>query len=745
MFVDLFLQCNFELCIHNVNNNNNKHTMVALSSIAASISISQILTHFNNEDVTKFKQALFQELGIDNDADFICKFLVYATKFIDASTLSKLNNEAQQISHSSQYPISKSNNMDQLSKLATDMRDVMVIIGSFLEQFECVGLGYVNRLLYIATQSKSFIINRRSRFDDWDITSDLSTNGTEHIDCNKIYLNDSALRSISSSPITGYAYNFEQMIVLPQLSSDTVCDFERRMGMTSHGEEEEKLKGDDDVVCYKRVKHHFFDNIFDAVEYLDIQSEQFMKHIPINVLFNKNKSKMGKSVNNLKRLTLYSSNRARNNFPSSFNKFIENYKEYFKNECDSDLNKIRKLETLELTKNDDSNREWSDASDSSGDSNDDNDNNSTRCFDFRPFFHSLRGNFEHLVIDGSFDHKVDYNCLIHDIIHPNLKSLSLKYVTFPVRQRIGHHYMDEIDPSTPPTTAALGIGMLQKDIDYQLSQKTQQSNNNSRRINNHKLELLTMIFDCYRAYNCAGIGRNSILQDDATFKIWRVLKSEGIANGIKHLTIELENPYAVSHALNLNKYTLNFDYDCYVRTDGNNGNNINNDWMQGWLRDELCGNFNYNSNSNYNLGIKACPLESVTIRIPKDATNIISFQTMCDIFVGLCDCRRGIANNKRLKSIFIQQSFYSDDCGGIFMPVVPYFQYVNNLPVRNSIQQIFDQNENGKVSIETDLSQTSMSDIFKCLFDWFIKIGQHKRWGNTCFQIEFKISHLYSL
>ena len=136
---------------------------MSCSSVGLAIATTELIEGFDDVDTETFKQGLIRCFGCQNEKEFFCKILLYSgsQSHLSLNTLNNIHTLAINISNKSQYPITKSSNIC-LSSLSSN---IIHCIGKYLTITESKNVGYCNRNLYIETQKKSFIINRRNKND----------------------------------------------------------------------------------------------------------------------------------------------------------------------------------------------------------------------------------------------------------------------------------------------------------------------------------------------------------------------------------------------------------------------------------------------------------------------------------------------------------------------------------------------------------------------------------------------------
>ena len=141
------------------------------------IATTRVLTHFSSDNVAMIKSCIFEQLGCENESDFICKALNLLYKSLSIESTVIIKDKAVSIADSQMLTIAvkkneKNNNIDsskinvnkyveneyddRLSQLSSDMIDYF---GSFLTKKESILLGCVNKQLLIQTHKESFLGN----------------------------------------------------------------------------------------------------------------------------------------------------------------------------------------------------------------------------------------------------------------------------------------------------------------------------------------------------------------------------------------------------------------------------------------------------------------------------------------------------------------------------------------------------------------------------------------------------------
>ena len=149
------------------------------SRLSNIVSVTRLLPHFSSENVDVMKSCVFEQLGCENEGQFLCKALQSLYKTLSIESLSKIKKKAVQIADSQNIQLSpyqtttNSNDIcinritvykyvqqkytDPLSKLHSDIIDYF---NTFLSKKQSIELGYLNKQLYIETQKHSYLAKR---------------------------------------------------------------------------------------------------------------------------------------------------------------------------------------------------------------------------------------------------------------------------------------------------------------------------------------------------------------------------------------------------------------------------------------------------------------------------------------------------------------------------------------------------------------------------------------------------------
>lgn len=506
-----------------------------LSHVAAAISTSQLIEPFSSDDLALFKQELFKQYNIKNEKDFISKFLLFSTKFVHHDILLKIHDKASKISSESEYGLKKSG--DELSSLPSD---IIGNIGIFLTKSECILLGYVNRHLYVETQSKSFVTHVNSN----------------SIDQGSMTLDRKVIATLNVSNITGYGYYFPSSITFDLDSLST-------MNITSETTER---------VMKNPMNKYFFDNLFCSVQGLNIKSTHLLRYVPVSLLFNKDIH-----TRKLKFFGVFFQDDWFSSWVDGFKEFIKNYNDYFRNECDNNVKNIRQIKTLQVSTK---------SYDGSG-------------FKLNGLFDVLNGTFEEVQLLDCNLENVDCNCLLNKVFHSNLKEFSMQRLTCP--SKLVDEIETMIESGTG--TRKLGQSQTKKNTIQTKDSNTNEEKQEEKAENTSmscdidincdcrlkKLDIDFMIpnkreYDYDEWYGFGATAEDSRIQDRNLIIIWNLLSFCGIIDHVTNLGIKFYFSDSIKQAFSM----LIIDGNNNDNNYNNNSININTQTIiksgQGWLK-----------------------------------------------------------------------------------------------------------------------------------------------------------------
>ena len=158
------------------------------SKLSNIIATTRLLPFFSTQHVSQIKSCIFEQLGCQNESQFLCKVLQSLYKNMSVESTSIIKNTTFTIADSQVMPQSmtqtRNNNInigdtkkaictnnnritiykhiqqqytDPLSKLHSDIIDYF---GSFLSKRQSIEFGYLNKQLFIETQKHSYLLKR---------------------------------------------------------------------------------------------------------------------------------------------------------------------------------------------------------------------------------------------------------------------------------------------------------------------------------------------------------------------------------------------------------------------------------------------------------------------------------------------------------------------------------------------------------------------------------------------------------
>ena len=186
------------------------------------------------------------------------------------------------------------------------------------------------------------------------------------------------------------------------------------------------------------------------------------------------------------------------------------------------------------------------------------------------------------------------------------------------------------------------------------------------------------------------------------------------------------------------KLVIGFSNDVAVRQSLNIGSDID----KGWLGSALANSKVLNSLQE---------LQFIMID-DYDDTSTEALETTCCLFEQIVagrDCLRAAtrctANGKCLKYVRIMWNFDGFNVIGVDSEVSPRDEWECYQKIEKNenwklhvISKSFKDNNNGKVMVETDLSQESMSIVYKNLFPWIKRVGE--QYSAHTFERMFRLS-----
>ena len=176
------------------------------SKLSNVLSTTRLLPYFSDENVEKVRSCLYQELGCENEAQFVCQILKSIYKRMTNQSIANIKNKVMEIADSQQLQFkykssgndhdhdttNSSTNDESLKRNMTVYKfvqqqysdpfsqlhsDIIDYFGTFLSKKQSIEFGYLNKQLFIETQKHSYLLKR---------CKDILSLGTHEI--SKIYL-----------------------------------------------------------------------------------------------------------------------------------------------------------------------------------------------------------------------------------------------------------------------------------------------------------------------------------------------------------------------------------------------------------------------------------------------------------------------------------------------------------------------------------------------------------------------------
>ena len=262
--------------------------------LAKVITINKHVQHFKPTDMDTIK--LLLPNGARNTQS-VRKIMILSRAKLDLDgSLTTIYDKTMQLSQ--QYPAITEDN--DLSRMPSN---VIEYLGRFLSRQESIAFGYVNQQLFIETNTKSFILSRRSQNDATFILDDQILHLIDHQKPDTL---------LHYYPINLHLTHLSQAVIKSVLDNDDP---------------------------YGTPYTNFFNNLFYSVNSIIIDSAAILPYIPIHLLFNK---KLFGHTNPL-RLCIGAYMASLNHV----NSFCDNYQQYLNTQCQDSNDSIRPIDMLQ--------------------------------------------------------------------------------------------------------------------------------------------------------------------------------------------------------------------------------------------------------------------------------------------------------------------------------------------------------------------------------------------------------------
>ena len=165
------------------------------SKLSLVISTTRLLPHFSSTNVDAVKTCIFEQLGIETDAQFVCIALKCIYKSLSSQSLSIIKTKAIEVAKNQLMPHKPSTNTTQSNAkpgsqheqpgnmtvykyiekqndkgLCQLHSDIIDYLGTFLNKKQSIEFGYLNKHLFIETQKQSYLL-KRCKDDRFKFTS----------------------------------------------------------------------------------------------------------------------------------------------------------------------------------------------------------------------------------------------------------------------------------------------------------------------------------------------------------------------------------------------------------------------------------------------------------------------------------------------------------------------------------------------------------------------------------------------
>ena len=248
------------------------------SNFANVLITTRLLPYFNFDNVATIKSCILEELGCQDDKEFLCKILTMIYGSLSNKSTTIIKNKAIEIADSQPLTSSSSSSCsnrkgtthsndggellapgkasaksiykyveEKYNDLLSNLNgNVVDHIGSFLTKQESISFGYLNKQLYIETQKLSYLLRRCKDTDDK----------------NPFTLNADSASKLLWPVSSAYSYSFPM-----HLSVGHNSQFYNRYSWN------------------KILKQDFFNNFFSRLNCLQCTSLEMIGYIPILVYF----------------------------------------------------------------------------------------------------------------------------------------------------------------------------------------------------------------------------------------------------------------------------------------------------------------------------------------------------------------------------------------------------------------------------------------------------------------------------
>ena len=167
-----------------------------MDSIKANVfTTAKYLPYFTDKSVKQFKSCMFEQLGCNNEAEFLHKVLTNIQHILTHESSTIIKNKAIQIAESQIVKNNSNNNnltiykyVEQQQNQSKDIfsrlhSNIIDEFGSYLTKKESIIFGYLNKYTFIETQKRSFLL---ARYNDKEEKLRINNSMIPHLHLNGI-------------------------------------------------------------------------------------------------------------------------------------------------------------------------------------------------------------------------------------------------------------------------------------------------------------------------------------------------------------------------------------------------------------------------------------------------------------------------------------------------------------------------------------------------------------------------------
>ena len=305
--------------------------MQRTSTLALIISTSMLVEQFNRQDMNTLQQFISQIISTmksgknEMDVKNVRKELIanFVNHNMSIESIIKLHDKAHSLFSSSNYPMIV--NKDRLSSIPSVI--IQKHLGPFLNNFDNVQLSYINRQLYIETQSIIYVASRCEKQSNNLSWFDLTSSKLKR------------LNQLSIAP-SGFSCCFPQNLQFIRFNIHETGDILYQHLI--------------DTIFKNVEKAPFFHNFFRFVNKLKIGigCTHVLHHIPMDILFNNAQNKSDLKLLHFGDLSSYNKVNVcvKSQQQEDILSFIQRYQEYVKNlEKNNKIHLLRRIDKIKIS------------------------------------------------------------------------------------------------------------------------------------------------------------------------------------------------------------------------------------------------------------------------------------------------------------------------------------------------------------------------------------------------------------